>query len=70
MDITDSAQLLIFISGVNDAIEITQELAGVKMLRGITKSKDLFAAVGRVVDRNDYGAGRRWLGLPRIVLLK
>lgn len=31
-------------------MEITQELAGVETLRG-TKSEDLFAAVGRVLDR-------------------
>ncbi|KAK7893660.1 hypothetical protein WMY93_022812 [Mugilogobius chulae] len=50
-DISDSAQLLIFIRGVSDSMEITQELAGVETLRGTTKSEDLFAAVGRVLEK-------------------
>ncbi|KAK7877299.1 hypothetical protein WMY93_031991 [Mugilogobius chulae] len=50
-DISDSAQLLIFIRGVSDSMEITQELAGLETLRGTTKSEDLFAAVGRVLEK-------------------
>lgn len=44
-DISDLAQLLIFIRGVSDTMEISQELAAIETLRGTTKSEDLFAAV-------------------------
>lgn len=51
-DISDSAQLLVFIRGVSNNMEITQELAGLETLRSTTKSEDLFAAVARVLDAN------------------
>lgn len=51
-DVSDSAQLLLFIRGVNENMEITQELAGLETLRNTTKSEDLFAAVERVLDTN------------------
>ncbi|XP_048840157.1 general transcription factor II-I repeat domain-containing protein 2-like [Brienomyrus brachyistius] len=51
-DISDSAQLLVFIRRVNENMEITQELAGFETLRSTTKSEDLFAAVERVLDTN------------------
>uniref|UniRef100_A0A3P9JPU4 SPIN-DOC-like zinc-finger domain-containing protein n=1 Tax=Oryzias latipes TaxID=8090 RepID=A0A3P9JPU4_ORYLA len=50
-DISDSAQLLVFVRGINADMEITQELAGLETLRGTTKGEDLFAAVSRVLDK-------------------
>uniref|UniRef100_A0A3P9K194 SPIN-DOC-like zinc-finger domain-containing protein n=1 Tax=Oryzias latipes TaxID=8090 RepID=A0A3P9K194_ORYLA len=50
-DISDSAQLLVFVRGINADMEITQELAGLETLRGTTKGEDLFAVVSRVVDK-------------------
>uniref|UniRef100_A0AAY4DM40 Transposase n=1 Tax=Denticeps clupeoides TaxID=299321 RepID=A0AAY4DM40_9TELE len=48
----DFAQLLVFIRGVHENMEITQELAGFETLRSTTKSEDLFAAVERVLHTN------------------
>uniref|UniRef100_A0A3P9K523 SPIN-DOC-like zinc-finger domain-containing protein n=1 Tax=Oryzias latipes TaxID=8090 RepID=A0A3P9K523_ORYLA len=50
-DISDSAQLLVLIRGINADMEITQELAGLETLRGTTKGEDLFAAVSRVLEK-------------------
>uniref|UniRef100_A0A3P9IIY1 SPIN-DOC-like zinc-finger domain-containing protein n=1 Tax=Oryzias latipes TaxID=8090 RepID=A0A3P9IIY1_ORYLA len=50
-DISDSAQLLVFVRGINADMEMTQELAGLETLRGTTKGEDLFAAVSRVLDK-------------------
>uniref|UniRef100_A0A671KZD1 SPIN-DOC-like zinc-finger domain-containing protein n=1 Tax=Sinocyclocheilus anshuiensis TaxID=1608454 RepID=A0A671KZD1_9TELE len=41
-DVSDSAQLLVFLRGVNENVKITQELAGIETLSGTTKGEDLF----------------------------
>ncbi len=51
-DISDSAQLLVFLRGVNETFEVTQELAGIETLSGTTKGEDLFFAVERVLEKN------------------
>ncbi|XP_041858599.1 general transcription factor II-I repeat domain-containing protein 2-like isoform X2 [Melanotaenia boesemani] len=52
MDITDSAQLLVFIRGVNENFDVCQELAGLETLKGTTKGVDVFMVVQRVMDKN------------------
>uniref|UniRef100_A0A8P4KFQ5 SPIN-DOC-like zinc-finger domain-containing protein n=1 Tax=Dicentrarchus labrax TaxID=13489 RepID=A0A8P4KFQ5_DICLA len=51
-DISDSAQLLVFLRGVNEDFEVCQELAGLETLKGTTKGTDVFMAVQLVMDRN------------------
>lgn len=41
-DITDTAQLLIFIRGIDDNFGVTEELASMRSLRGTTKGSDIF----------------------------
>ncbi len=53
-DISDSAQLLVFLRGVNETFEVTQELAGIETLSGTTKGEDLFFAVERVLEKNEF----------------
>ncbi|KAJ3582236.1 hypothetical protein NHX12_015717 [Muraenolepis orangiensis] len=52
-DVSDSAQLLVFLRGVNEDFEVCQELAGLETLKGTTKGVDIFMAVERVMDKND-----------------
>ncbi|KAK5855570.1 hypothetical protein PBY51_007235 [Eleginops maclovinus] len=51
-DVSDSAQLLVFLRGVNEDFEVCQELAGLETLKGTTKGVDIFMAVERVLDKN------------------
>ncbi|CAF4944327.1 unnamed protein product [Pieris macdunnoughi] len=41
-DITDTAQLLIFIRGIDDNFGVTEELAFMRSLKGTTKGSDIF----------------------------
>lgn len=41
-DITDTAQLLIFIRGINENFVVTEELASMRSLKGTTKGADIF----------------------------
>ncbi|XP_051245978.1 uncharacterized protein LOC127357671 [Dicentrarchus labrax] len=59
---TDSAQLLVFLRGVNEDFEVCQELAGLETLKGTTKGTDVFMAVQRVMDRNSL----KWENLSGI----
>ncbi|KAJ3584976.1 hypothetical protein NHX12_013699 [Muraenolepis orangiensis] len=52
-DVSDSAQLLVFLRGVNEDFEVCQELAGLETLKGTTNGVDIFMAVERVMDKND-----------------
>ena len=44
-DITDTAQLLLFIRGVNTEFEVTEELASMNSLHGTTTGEDIFKEV-------------------------
>lgn len=48
-DVSDSAQLLIFLRGVNENFEVTQELASMQTLHGTTKGTDLFGCLDTVL---------------------
>ncbi|KAK5868072.1 hypothetical protein PBY51_012517 [Eleginops maclovinus] len=61
-DVSDSAQLLVFLRGVNEDFEVCQELAGLETLKGTTKGVDIFMAVERVLDKN----GLKWETLSGI----
>ncbi|XP_056586089.1 general transcription factor II-I repeat domain-containing protein 2B-like [Triplophysa dalaica] len=52
-DISDSAQLLVFLRGVNEDFEVTQELAGTETVSGTTKGEDLFLAVEHLLKKNE-----------------
>ena len=49
-DTSDTAQLSIFICGVNSTLCVTEELLGFKSMHGTTKGKDLFEEVSKCVN--------------------
>ncbi|KAK3931734.1 General transcription factor II-I repeat domain-containing protein 2 [Frankliniella fusca] len=49
-DVVDTAQLAVFIRGVDEALEITEELLTLIPLKGTTLGKDLFAALLKAFD--------------------
>ena len=50
-DIKDTAQLLIFIRGINDSFEITEELLSMESLKGKTRGEDLYQQASAVIER-------------------
>ncbi len=44
---------MVFLRGVNETFEVTQELAGIETLSGTTKGEDLFFAVERVLEKTE-----------------
>ena len=50
-DVKDTTQLLIFIRGINDNFEITEELLAMESLKGQTRGEDLFIKVSGVIDK-------------------
>ena len=44
-DVRDSAQLLIFIRGMNDNFEVTEELAALQSIKGTTTGEDIYEKV-------------------------
>lgn len=50
-DIKDTAQLLIFIRGINDNFEITEEFLTMESLKGTTRGEDLYNSVSGVIER-------------------
>jgi len=50
-DITDTAQLLMFIRGVNNDFEVTEELAAMNSLHGRTTGEDIFKEVEETLIR-------------------
>lgn len=50
-DIKDTAQLLIFIRGINDRFEITEEFLAMESLKGNTRGEDLYDRVSAVIKR-------------------
>ena len=50
-DIKDTAQLLIFIRGINDNFEITEELLAMESLKGQIRGEDLFIKLSGVIDK-------------------
>ena len=55
-DLQDTAQLLIFIRGINSRFEITEELLGVESLKDTTTGRDLFGVVENCVEKS----GLQW----------
>ncbi|CAM1292725.1 Uncharacterised protein r2_g183 [Pycnogonum litorale] len=49
-DASDTAQLLIFLRGVDDNMNVTEELLDLKSLKGQTRGTDLFVSVCEAVD--------------------
>lgn len=47
---TDIAQLLVFIRGINNSFEVTEELAAVKSIKRTTTGADLFREVSDISD--------------------
>lgn len=50
-DVSDTAQLLVFVRGVDDKFEITQELAGLASLTGQTTGLEIFDHVKPIVEK-------------------
>lgn len=48
-DIKDTAQLLIFIRGINNSFEVTEELLSMESLKGKTRGEDLYEQVSAVI---------------------
>ena len=44
-DVTDTVQLAIFIRGIDDEYNVTEEMASLVPLKDTTKSRDLYEAV-------------------------
>jgi len=51
-DIKDTAQLLIFIRGINDNFEITEEFLAMESRKGSTRVEDLYDRVSGVIKRH------------------
>ncbi|XP_073714015.1 general transcription factor II-I repeat domain-containing protein 2B-like [Misgurnus anguillicaudatus] len=51
-DITDSAQLAIFIRGINDRFEVTEELLSLCPMHDRTTAKDIFQQLCNVIERS------------------
>jgi len=49
-DVKDTAQLLIFIRGINDTFEITEEFLTMESLKGTTRGEDLYDRVSTVIE--------------------
>ncbi|XP_067950552.1 general transcription factor II-I repeat domain-containing protein 2-like [Watersipora subatra] len=49
-DVKDTAQLLIFILGINDTFEITEEFLTMESLKGQTRGEDLYDRVSAVIE--------------------
>ena len=49
-DVTDTAQLSIFIRGVDSSLGVTEELLGIKSMHGTTTGKDIFEEVSECVN--------------------
>ena len=50
-DIKDTAQLLIFIRGINDGFEITEEFLTMESLKGKMREQDLYDRMSAVIER-------------------
>ncbi|KAK7896643.1 hypothetical protein WMY93_021968 [Mugilogobius chulae] len=55
-DATDTAQLLIFLRGVDDNFVCTEELLNMMSLKGTTTGKDIFEAVSEAIEK----IGLKW----------
>ena len=49
-DVTDTAQLLVFVRGVDEEFQTTQELAGLASLHGQTTGQEIFNHVLPIID--------------------
>ncbi|XP_042325950.1 general transcription factor II-I repeat domain-containing protein 2A-like isoform X1 [Sceloporus undulatus] len=49
-NIRDSAQLLVFIRGINDNFEVTEELAALQSIKGTTTGEDIYEMVCQTVN--------------------
>ncbi|XP_033842309.1 general transcription factor II-I repeat domain-containing protein 2-like [Periophthalmus magnuspinnatus] len=49
-DVKDTAQLLIFIRGINDSFEITEEFLSMESLKGTTRGEDLYEKVSAAIE--------------------
>ncbi|KAJ8009623.1 hypothetical protein DPEC_G00090820 [Dallia pectoralis] len=52
-DVQDTAQLLIFICGVSESFEVSEELAALKSLQGTTTGEDIFVQVCKTMEQLD-----------------
>ncbi|KAL7882960.1 hypothetical protein SRHO_G00006180 [Serrasalmus rhombeus] len=48
-DVRDTAQLLIFIRGINEKFEVTEELAALQSIKGTTTGEDIYEKVRQTV---------------------
>ena len=51
MDVKDTAQLLIFIRGIDDSFAITEGFLTMESLKGTTRGEDLYKQVSAVIER-------------------
>lgn len=49
-DVSDTAQLLLFVQGINTTLEITEELVAMKSINGTITSENLFREMSEVID--------------------
>lgn len=51
-DVSDTSQLVIFIRGVNDAFQVTEEMLNLLNFKGTTKGEDVFQAMEKCLAEN------------------
>ena len=56
--ITDTAQLLIFIRGINENFVITEELLGLESMKSTTTGQDLFECAVNCVEKSGLSWNR------------
>lgn len=70
-DISDTSQLVVFVRGVNDSFEVTEEMLNILSLKGTTRGEDVFEAVVKCLAENSLPlealAGITTDGAPALV---
>lgn len=70
-DISDTSQLVVFIRGVNDSFEVTEEMLNLLHLKDTTRGEDVFQAIDKCLVKNglkfDALAGLATDGAPAMV---
>lgn len=54
-DISDTAQIVVFVRGENESFKITKEMLNLISLKGSTKGEDIYHAVDKCLSENNLG---------------
>ncbi|XP_075217985.1 general transcription factor II-I repeat domain-containing protein 2-like [Lycorma delicatula] len=56
-DISDTSQLMIFIRGLNDSFQVTEEMLNILNLKDTTRGEDVFQAIENCLAKNSLNFG-------------